>query len=92
MDKTSFHVCVRTNFIRENPEVILGILFTLSQLILWNPSPSKRNWYHLKIVSREPPQIMTSMDYSGGDNAHFVIGSGSPTFCYLSLKHPRLAS
>ena len=34
MDTTAFDVCIVVNFVRENPEVIVGFLFTPSQLIV----------------------------------------------------------
>ena len=61
MDTTAFDVCIGMNLRRENPEVIVGIRFTPSQLIVRTRRPRMWTPYRLRSLRGEPLQIMRSM-------------------------------
>ena len=90
MDTSAFDVCNGMNLFRENPEAFVGILFTPSELIVWNPETQQVDLVPPEGSEGGPPQIMRSMVCQVKGNTHFVMGSGSLTGCYQNLRHKQL--
>ena len=81
MDRTASDVCIGMNFVRENPEVIVGILVTTSQLILRNPETEQ-----VDLVSLEESEAGSSADHE----EHGLSNAGQRSLCCGNRESYRL--